>query len=185
MHALLWKGTAASAVNLNPLGFSYSEAHVVNVGEEPAFAGQVGFGRGLAEHALYWRGTAGSVTNLHSFLPADSVTSRAYSINSTGDIVGTTVNNLGVSQAVLWERFALESLTLNPTTIQAGQGSTGTVRINFPAPPGGAEVWLGPQGPTSVSPVISLPVKVTIPEGARSTTFQISSQFSLSSEASA
>lgn len=101
-HALLWKEpVAATAVDLHPthlLGaHSCSFAHAVS-GERI-----VGFGRGAGtnhtDHALLWTGPrATDVIDLHQFAPAGSRSSRAYSVDAKGNIVGWIDG-----QAALWQ----------------------------------------------------------------------------------
>jgi hypothetical protein len=66
-HALLWSGTALSAVDLSPPGIPWSPATAVAGGR------QVGWGAGPATNyyprALLWSGSAESVVNLHALLP--------------------------------------------------------------------------------------------------------------------
>jgi hypothetical protein len=64
---------------------------------------------------------------------------------------------------------SLASLTLNPTTVPVGTSSTGTVTLTGAAPPSGAIVALT-SGNTSVAQV---PSTVTVPAGARSGTFTV------------
>jgi thermitase len=63
----------------------------------------------------------------------------------------------------------LQSLTINPTEVQAGQAATGTVVLDRPAPAGGAVVQLSSSNPTRAS----VPSSVTVPAGATSATFTI------------
>ncbi|MDT7781567.1 MAG: hypothetical protein QOC99_4079, partial [Acidobacteriota bacterium] len=65
---------------------------------------------------------------------------------------------------------ALTSLTLNPTGVNGGQTSTGTVTLVNPAPDGGAVVGLS----SSDANVASVPSSITIPQGATSGTFTVS-----------
>ncbi|MCP9494831.1 MAG: hypothetical protein MSG64_10295 [Pyrinomonadaceae bacterium MAG19_C2-C3] len=65
---------------------------------------------------------------------------------------------------------SLASLTLNPSTVNGGQPSTGTVTLVNPAPLGGATVNLS-SGDTNIATV---PASVTIPQGATSGTFTVS-----------
>lgn len=70
-HALLWSGSAASAVDLHPAGFFSSYATAV------AQSRQVGYGAPTGSefyHALLWAGSAASVVDLH---PAGFTESRA------------------------------------------------------------------------------------------------------------
>lgn len=62
------------------------------------------------------------------------------------------------------------SLTLNPTSVVGGLGSsTGTVTLSGPAPAGGAQVLL-----SSNNSAASVPASVTVPAGATSATFTVS-----------
>ncbi|HZH99479.1 MAG TPA: hypothetical protein VEX38_10950, partial [Fimbriimonadaceae bacterium] len=63
---------------------------------------------------------------------------------------------------------ALAGLSVNPSTVQGGQTSTGTVNLSGPAPAGGAVVTL-----SSGSSAITVPTSVTVPAGASSATFTI------------
>ena len=102
-HALLWNGTAESAIDLNPVGFESSYASDVAGGR------QVGSGAGFVTngntHALLWNGTAQSVVDLHVSLLALGTqfsSSFASSIGENGNIVGFAYTLDGVGQAVLW-----------------------------------------------------------------------------------
>ncbi len=113
-QALLWDGTAASAVDLNPSGYNFSEALSTN----GAF--QVGYGSvpgQISDRALLWAGTAGSVINLQTLFPSvDSLTaSVADDIDSSGNIYGFANNNVGGFFAVEWSPVpepATESLLI-------------------------------------------------------------------------
>jgi hypothetical protein len=100
-HAALWSGTAESYVDLNPSGFRESLAYGVSNGQ------QVGWGWrdaiGSSEHALLWSGTAESYVDLSTFLPAAYSGSRAFGIDSAGNIVGEAWGDTGIAQAVLWQ----------------------------------------------------------------------------------
>jgi hypothetical protein len=105
----LWSGTAASFVDLNPAGFTFSAGHGVfgNV--------QVGNGEGLAtgnrSHALLWSGTAGSWQDLHQYLASSGInfnSSVALGIDSNGNIIGSArVLNDEHSYAILWSPGAV------------------------------------------------------------------------------
>lgn len=62
-HAILWTGTAASAVDLNPSGFTSSQANGVTDGEQ---AGSARSANGVS-HAMLWRGTAASAVDPRDF----------------------------------------------------------------------------------------------------------------------
>ncbi|PYV11686.1 MAG: hypothetical protein DMG23_03555 [Acidobacteria bacterium] len=65
----------------------------------------------------------------------------------------------------------VSSLTLSPTSVVGGvQSSTGTVTLNGPAPAGGAQVLLS----SSNTGAATVPSNVTVPAGATSATFTVS-----------
>src|SRR2546425_2013273 len=70
----------------------------------------------------------------------------------------------------LTQHSPLHSLSLNPTSVTAGTVSTGTVTLIAPAPVGGAVVTLS-SGNTAIATV---PASVTVPAGATSATFAVS-----------
>jgi hypothetical protein len=79
----------------------------------------------------------------------------------------------------------VSSLTLNPTSVTGGlQFSTGTVTLNGPAPGGGASVLLS----SSNTAAAQVPRSVTVPAGATSATFPVTTSivlFSTSADISA
>ena len=96
-----------TAIDLNPSGFTASQANGVGGGQ------QVGFGRGPAtgdefpDHALLWSGSAASVVDLHAFLPPGFTSSQATGIDENGDIVGFArgpATGLFNDHAFLWHR---------------------------------------------------------------------------------
>lgn len=64
----------------------------------------------------------------------------------------------------------LSSLTLSSSSVRGGSSVTGTVRLTAPAPTGGAVVTLASSDTTTAT----VPATVTVPEGATSKTFTIS-----------
>ncbi len=101
-HAILWKGSAASAVDLNPTGFNQSFAAATNGTQ------QVGQGEGTAtggnEHALLWNGSATSYVDLN---PSGFTSSFADAISGTwqaGYGQGTATGN--ANNALLWSGTA-------------------------------------------------------------------------------
>src|SRR3954462_1775168 len=63
-HAILWTGTAASAVDLNPSpsGATMSQAYGVADGQQVGFSGGTATGN---PHAILWTGTAASAVDLN------------------------------------------------------------------------------------------------------------------------
>jgi hypothetical protein len=113
-HALLWHGTAASMVDLNPTGFSNSWAYGVSGNN------QVGAGwgdattippRGPVSHALLWHGTADSVVDLH---PAGYTGSQANAVFED-KVVGFGFGSPGgLWHALLWHGAADSVVDLHP-----------------------------------------------------------------------
>jgi uncharacterized protein (DUF2147 family) len=77
-------------------------------------------------------------------------------------------SNVATVSINLVSTVRLSALSLNPTTVIGGQSSTGTVTLVAPAPNGGAEVAL-----VSGSSAIRVPSSVSVPGGATSTTFTV------------
>jgi thermitase len=67
---------------------------------------------------------------------------------------------------------SLSSLSLNPTSVVGGNSSTGTVTLSGPAPSGGFVVSLS----SSNTNVATVPSTVTVPAGATSANFTVSTQ---------
>jgi hypothetical protein len=63
-------------------------------------------------------------------------------------------------------------LSLNPTTVNGGNKSTGTVTLSGPAPIGGLSVTLS----SSSAKIASVPSSITVPAGATSKTFIVSTK---------
>jgi hypothetical protein len=105
-HAMLWHGSAASAVDLNPPGFQNSRAADVSDGI------QVGFGfSSTAVHALLWHGTAASAVDLN---PSGFTTSIANGVAGdlqVGSASGPTAPNHG--HAMLWSGAATSAVDLH------------------------------------------------------------------------
>jgi hypothetical protein len=98
----LWNGAAASVVDLNPAGFTRTQANGA------AGSYQVGWGLGTAAgnqtHALRWTGTADSVLDLHQYLSGLGLAftySQATGIDDGGNIVGYGFAN-SHNYAILW-----------------------------------------------------------------------------------
>lgn len=114
--AVLWTGTAASAVDLRSANYSNSRALGVSGGI------QAGWGQSVVDshtHAVLWRGTAQSVVDLSS---TTFPTSEALAI-SDGIAVGwggdSSANN---TQAVAWDTTTLAVTNLNqflPSNMQS------------------------------------------------------------------
>lgn len=109
-HALLWTGTAATVIDLNPAGYNGTAGWAVSGGQ------QVGNGNGpttgYENHALLWSGTATSVVDLH---PAGFRSSYAQGVTG-GRQVGYGLLSgppFGV-HALLWSGSAASVVDLHP-----------------------------------------------------------------------
>jgi hypothetical protein len=111
---------------------------------------------------------------------AAGASSTTFTVNTSSVTANTTVTITGTYNGV--SRTAsltvtppapagtLASLTLNPTTVDGGDDSIGTVTLSAPAPAGGAVVNLS----SSNNSDASVPSSVTIPAGSTSRTFTVS-----------
>jgi hypothetical protein len=110
-HALLWTGTAASAVDLNPAGFAASEANSSNGVQQ---GGWVYDAVGISEHAAIWSGTAASFVDLH---PAGFNDSKVNALTDTQQVGEGWVGPLGmpgsVRHALVWQGTAASVVDLN------------------------------------------------------------------------
>ncbi len=107
-RALLWRGTAASVVDLTPSGLGSSRTLVVYPGIIPSVAfatnGEEQVGR-AGGRAVLWRGSAASIVDLHAFLPPGFGASQAMAIDANGNVVGYASNPPAPdSHAFLWKR---------------------------------------------------------------------------------
>jgi hypothetical protein len=110
-HAILWSGTAGSAVDLHPLaGFDTSKAVAISGLQ------QVGSGRGSStggnEHALLWQGSATSAVDLNPTLLTYINSSTA---NGTNGLVQVGWGKNGASNlttALLWSSTSASAIDL-------------------------------------------------------------------------
>jgi IPT/TIG domain len=128
-HALLWSGTAASAVDLNPVGFR--ESYGLGVSGNT----QVGYGFGLATggkiHALLWRGSASSALDLN---PIGFVSSIATGSSGSAQIgYGSGLATDSYDHALLWSGSAVSAMDLHPVgfTSSRATGVSGSVQVGY------------------------------------------------------
>jgi hypothetical protein len=127
-HALLWSGTAASVVDLNPNDSFASYATAV------AGSTQVGWGTsattGNNDHAFLWQGTAESAVDLH---PIGFERSEAIGVSGTSQ-VGYAAND-SYPHAILWTGTPASAVDLNPTGFDYSIGSavSGTKQVGYGA----------------------------------------------------
>jgi hypothetical protein len=104
-HAMIWNGTAASAIDLTPPGVTAAYAYATGSVQ------QVGCGvvaPNVASHALLWRGTAASTRDLN---PLGFVDSCARAIRN-GIIAGYGHNSGRVMNALVWTGTAASAVDL-------------------------------------------------------------------------
>ena len=82
-----------------------------------------------------------------------------------GSPTATNVRLSGCTVATAPAPASLQSITLSPTTVEGGAGSTATVRLSAAAPSGGASVTLSSDNASA-----AVPPSVTVPAGASSAT---------------
>ncbi|MFL6286490.1 MAG: hypothetical protein ACJ74Q_25405 [Pyrinomonadaceae bacterium] len=105
-NAMLWTGTADSAVNLNPPTSGESTAYAVAGGQ------QVGYAFSF-QHAMLWTGTAASAVDLH---PAGYESSQARATNGVQQAGFGWVNNAAQTprrHALVWSGSAASVVDLN------------------------------------------------------------------------
>ena len=104
-----------------------------------------------------------------SGLPAQRLWWRVRARNSAG-VFGPFSSMRRFTPQAAPAPAALSSVSVNPSSVTGGSGSTGTVTLTSSAPGGGAVVSLS----SSNTAVGSLPASVTVPAGSTSRTFAVS-----------
>lgn len=100
-HAMRWAGTAASAVDLHPVGYDASEATCTN-GVQQGGWGYIALGTSH-QHALLWSGSASSVVDLHPSAYTDSKITSLSGAKQVGEGWVGAANTAGsVRHALLW-----------------------------------------------------------------------------------
>jgi len=109
-----------------------------------------------------------SPTQLNLTIPTSSIASAGtVSIKVSNPTPGGGLSNAVYLTVVA---ISISSVTLNPSTVKGGSVSTGTVTLNGPAPVGGQVISLS----TGASKAILSTNSLTIPQGATSGTFSVS-----------
>jgi len=98
-------------------------------------------------------------------------TPQMYQVSFTDQITATFgANSFNATLTV--GTYALQSIALNPPSVQAGGSSTGTLTLGGPAPAAGWTITLTSANPTFVG----VPATVTVPHGATTATFNVTTQ---------
>jgi hypothetical protein len=150
-YAVLWAGSADSAVNLNPPDSGSSQANAVAGGQ------QVGFGY-FPHRALLWRGSVESVVELHpdGYSASEANATNGFEQAGSG-FVGDAFTQDGHSHALVWAGDAASVTDLN-RFLPDGFTDAAATGINAD---GTVVGWAsrGPSGdPANVHAVMWLPV---------------------------
>ena len=111
-HAVRWAGTAASAVNLHPIGYDASEATCTS-GTQQGGWGYLALGT-THQHAMLWSGDAATAVDLHPIGYTDSkITALAGSTQVGEGWVGAAAAFGSVRHALLWSGTTDSVIDLN------------------------------------------------------------------------
>lgn len=105
-NAMLWTGTADSAVNLNPAGSGESMAYAVAGGQ------QVGYAFSF-QHAMLWTGTAASAIDLHPAVYTSSQARATNGVQQAGFGWVSTPAQTARKHALVWSGSAASVVDLN------------------------------------------------------------------------
>lgn len=113
-HAMLWTGTANSAVDLNPTSLGITNSYGFSTDGAQQVGDGYGAGTGNDFHALLWTGSAGSAVDLNP-TSLGITNSDAYDLSGNQQ-VGYGTGSTGYKQAFLWTGTAASAVDLNPTS---------------------------------------------------------------------
>jgi hypothetical protein len=134
-HAVLWSGSAGSAVDLNPAGFANSSATGVGGNQQVGSGSPLPAG-GTNTHALLWTGTAASAVDLNPTNLTGFSNSQALATDGS-QRVGFEFNASPNFQthALLWTGTAASAVDLNPSQLgfysSTAEGTNGTEQVGF------------------------------------------------------
>jgi uncharacterized repeat protein (TIGR03803 family) len=129
---------------------------------------------------VYRLSRSGSLSVLHSFSGPDGIAPSAALVQANdGLLYGSTVVGGAHGLGTLFKLDAAQpaplptliSLWIDPPGVVGGTSVTATVTLSWAAPPGGATISL-----TSNSSLASVPVNVTVPPGAKTASFPVSTK---------
>ncbi len=141
-HATIWNGTAASALDLNPAGYTTSEIVGMIPGIQMGYVKRAGFG----EEAALWRGTPES---LHIIAPEGVISSKLYDSDGTR-FVGF-VRSTGWASAAIW--WGEDAATIEDIGALV-KGAESTWAVDISSEPNGDIVVAG-------NAIFSTPVQIT------------------------
>ncbi len=113
-HAVMWSGTAASAIDLHPYGFDASAAVSTNGVQQGGWGYSAAAAGGSYLHAMMWYGSAASAVDLH---PAGWVDTRVNAMGATVQVgegwTGPTYSSNSYRHALAWLGTAASVIDLN------------------------------------------------------------------------
>jgi len=142
LHAMLWNGTAASAIDLHPPGLtlptSSSRAYGVSSTNQVGYA--IADGISGSPHATLWSGTGASAVDLH---PMNFIDSIAHGVSGGKQVGSGTSNFGGNSHAILWSGTAASAVDLNPSNFitSSGYGISGGKQAGYGFPSSNSSHW--------------------------------------------
>jgi uncharacterized repeat protein (TIGR03803 family) len=133
-----------------------------------------------SDGVVYRLSRSGSLWVLHSFSGLDGIAPSAPLLQaSDGRLYGSTIVGGAAGLGTLFRLGTaapallptVESLYISPASVVGGAIATGTLTLSWAAPPGGALVSL-----SSDSRLASVPASVTLPAGAKTVSFAITTR---------
>jgi hypothetical protein len=121
-EAMLWTGTASSAVNLQPSGFTNSQADAVSGNQQVGFGTKMTGVSSSTTHAIVWSGTAASAVDLD---PAGFAFSEAKATNGAQQVGFSKVTSTSTTtSAFLWSGSAASAIDLQALLPSTGVWSS-------------------------------------------------------------
>ena len=120
-QAVVWSGTAASAVNWHPTNISITHSRMAS-SDGGQYVGSFGTAFG-SERAALWNGSSAAAVNLHPTSLGYVDQSRALAVHS-GRQGGGGLTTTGAEHAMLWSGTANSAVDLHPTMLPEVQNST-------------------------------------------------------------
>jgi uncharacterized repeat protein (TIGR03803 family) len=163
--------------NTVPADGSYPIGAVTLDGNGNIF-GSTYFGGTFGDGIVYEYSSAGVLSTLATFSGANGQAPKGgLAFDGSGNLWGVTNSGGSSGYGTLYKLTpntgggcgpTVSSLTFNPSSIQNGAATTGTVTLSAPAPSGGSSVGLSDNNPS----FLVIPGTVTVPAGATTATFQ-------------
>ncbi|HXJ44428.1 MAG TPA: hypothetical protein VNH18_34395 [Bryobacteraceae bacterium] len=176
-HAMLWSGSAASALDLSSAPWFDTEVRALSATTQvgDGYEGVFSEPGAPIRHALAWSGSAASMIDLNIFLPPGFNNAVANAIDADGNIVGHAWMQVGRAYSfapVIFKPQAaspwqLLSVTLSAGEVNQGDSVQGQLTLAGPAPAGGQLITLSAsfQDGYPISDLVPVPASVVVPEG--------------------